>query len=310
MRRPALIFDFGNVVAHFDYRKAASKLGARLGLSGEDLLERLRPLGFSDLLKSYESGKISAEAFSKGVSEMIGLEITHDEFAAAWADIFTAQRVDRPLVRVLQAGGLYARARVEHQRPPREPVPPPVRRDLGAFRPARSLLRGRPHQALGVVLSRLRRGRRGRAGRLRVHRRPGRERRRSQGSPGWSGSSTSRPRACSATSKRSASRSRRGRIRPADGSILREVQGRALPSPTPIRRSPGKPCPTESESPCQNPASRTIGTRSPKNSACRFDNPQPGSTLEMIRMPLTSPAPGFARSTSRPPTSANSRSKT
>ena len=32
MRRPALIFDFGNVVAHFDYRKAASRLGSRLGL--------------------------------------------------------------------------------------------------------------------------------------------------------------------------------------------------------------------------------------------------------------------------------------
>src|ERR1700733_9963057 len=97
MKRPALIFDFGNVVAHFDYRKAASKLGARLGLSGEELLERLRPLGFSDLLKSYESGKISAEEFSKGVSELIGLEITHDEFVAAWADIFTANESIAPL---------------------------------------------------------------------------------------------------------------------------------------------------------------------------------------------------------------------
>ena len=97
MRRPALIFDFGNVVAHFDYRKAASKLGARLGLSGEELLDRLRPLGFSDLLKSYESGKISAEEFSKGVSELIGLEITHHEFVAAWADIFTANESIAPL---------------------------------------------------------------------------------------------------------------------------------------------------------------------------------------------------------------------
>jgi glucose-1-phosphatase len=89
MRRPALIFDFGNVVAHFDYRKAAARLGARLGLSGEEILDRLRPLGFSDLLKRYESGKVSAEAFTKGVSDMVDLEITHEEFAVAWADIFT-----------------------------------------------------------------------------------------------------------------------------------------------------------------------------------------------------------------------------
>lgn len=97
MRQPALIFDFGNVVAHFDYRKAASRLGQKLGISGEVLLERLRPLGFSDLLKKYESGKISAEAFSKGVSELIGLEITHDEFSAAWADIFSANESIAPL---------------------------------------------------------------------------------------------------------------------------------------------------------------------------------------------------------------------
>ena len=97
MRRPALIFDFGNVVAHFDYRKAASKLGSKLGLSGEELLERLRPLGFSDLLKTYESGKISAEAFSRGVSDLIGLAISHDEFVAAWADIFRANDSLAPL---------------------------------------------------------------------------------------------------------------------------------------------------------------------------------------------------------------------
>jgi putative hydrolase of the HAD superfamily len=105
MKRPALIFDFGNVVAHFDYRQAASRLGSRLGISGEELLDRLRPLGFSGLLKSYESGKITAEAFSKGVSDLIGLEITHDEFAAAWADIFTANESIARLIAGLKRAG-------------------------------------------------------------------------------------------------------------------------------------------------------------------------------------------------------------
>jgi putative hydrolase of the HAD superfamily len=97
MRRPALIFDFGNVVAHFDYRKAASRLGAKIGLSGEEVLDRVRPLGFSDLLKSYESGKISSESFSTGVSELIGHAIPHDDFIAAWADIFWANDSLAPL---------------------------------------------------------------------------------------------------------------------------------------------------------------------------------------------------------------------
>ncbi len=105
MRRPALIFDFGNVVAHFDYRKATTSLGARLGLSGEELLDRLRPLGFSDLIKSYESGQMSAEAFSKEVSDLVGLAITHDEFAAAWSDIFTLNESIVPLLAALKGAG-------------------------------------------------------------------------------------------------------------------------------------------------------------------------------------------------------------
>ncbi len=105
MRRPALIFDFGNVVAHFDYRKATSILGARLGISGEALLDRLRPLGFPDLLGAFESGQISAEAFSKRVSGLVGLEVTHDEFAAAWSDIFTANESIAPLIATLKAAG-------------------------------------------------------------------------------------------------------------------------------------------------------------------------------------------------------------
>jgi len=105
MRRPALIFDFGNVVAHFDYRKATDKLGARLGLSGEALLDRLRPLGFSDLVKRYESGGMAAEAFTSAVSALVGLEITHGEFAAAWSDIFTANESIAPLIASLKGSG-------------------------------------------------------------------------------------------------------------------------------------------------------------------------------------------------------------
>jgi glucose-1-phosphatase len=105
MRRPALIFDFGNVVAHFDHGRAASKLGLRLGLSGEELLERLGPLAFSELLKAYESGRISAEAFSKGVSDLVGLAITHEEFVAAWSDIFWANDSIAPVLAFLKGRG-------------------------------------------------------------------------------------------------------------------------------------------------------------------------------------------------------------
>jgi putative hydrolase of the HAD superfamily len=97
-RTPALIFDFGNVVAHFDYRKACEALGRPLGMSGEAFLERVRGLGFSPLVQRYESGKITAEAFSREVCALVGLEIAHGDFAAVWADIFWP---NEPIARVV-----------------------------------------------------------------------------------------------------------------------------------------------------------------------------------------------------------------
>jgi putative hydrolase of the HAD superfamily len=102
---PALIFDFGNVVAHFDYRKACARLGRPLGLSGEAFLERARGLGFSPLVKEYERGRMSAEAFSRGVAALVGLEITHDEFARAWADIFVLNEPIAGLIAALKGRG-------------------------------------------------------------------------------------------------------------------------------------------------------------------------------------------------------------
>jgi putative hydrolase of the HAD superfamily len=88
MNRPALIFDFGNVVAHFDYAVATARLGEPIGLSGPELLERARAAGLNDLVKRYESGRMTSEEFSASVCRLVGLEATHEEFAAAWGDIF------------------------------------------------------------------------------------------------------------------------------------------------------------------------------------------------------------------------------
>lgn len=105
MRQPALIFDFGNVVAHFDYGRAAARLGAHAGLSGEDVLARLPGFGFPDLLKQYESGKTPAEQFGRAVGAGLGIEIGHDEFAAAWADIFDLNPSVADLIAELKAKG-------------------------------------------------------------------------------------------------------------------------------------------------------------------------------------------------------------
>jgi putative hydrolase of the HAD superfamily len=100
MRRPALIFDFGNVLAFFDYTRACEVLGQRLGLSGPEFLERTRAAGFVPLLQRYESGEITSEEFSRSFCALIDHEIPHDEFAAAWADIFW---LNEPVARIARA---------------------------------------------------------------------------------------------------------------------------------------------------------------------------------------------------------------
>jgi glucose-1-phosphatase len=104
-RTPALIFDFGNVVAHFDYRKSCEVLGARIGISGDKLLDRVRAGGFSELIKRYESGAIPAEVFSAETCRMAGLEVAHEEFAPVWSDIFWLNEPVGRLVAALKARG-------------------------------------------------------------------------------------------------------------------------------------------------------------------------------------------------------------
>lgn len=104
-RRPALIFDFGNVVAFFDYTRACERLGPTLGLTGEALLHRVRERGLTPVLKDYERGAIGCQEFSRSVCDLVGLDVPHEEFAAAWADIFWPNEPVAGLIRGLKAAG-------------------------------------------------------------------------------------------------------------------------------------------------------------------------------------------------------------
>ncbi len=105
VKRPALIFDFGNVLAFFDFTRACESLGSRLGITGAAFLDHVRQRGFMPLLESYERGAIGSEAFSRSFSELAGVEIPHDEFAVAWADIFWLNEPVAALVRCLKERG-------------------------------------------------------------------------------------------------------------------------------------------------------------------------------------------------------------
>ena len=104
-RLPALIFDFGNVLAFFDYTRIGTILGRNVGLSGDEFLEKARAVGFTPLLQRYESGLMSSEEFGRAVCGLLDFELPHSEFAAAWRDIFWLNQPVADLVADLKERG-------------------------------------------------------------------------------------------------------------------------------------------------------------------------------------------------------------
>lgn len=101
----ALIFDFGNVLAHFDYAIACERLARPMGLTGRDFLETARDRGLMPLVHQYERGDMTSREFTSRATALMGLDLSHDEFAAAWADIFQLNESVAALVAGLKASG-------------------------------------------------------------------------------------------------------------------------------------------------------------------------------------------------------------
>ena len=72
MKNHVLIFDFGNVVAFFEYLKAFQRFGARMDISGELFRQRVVDGGFSSFLGRLESGEIAPEQFATAMSAFWG----------------------------------------------------------------------------------------------------------------------------------------------------------------------------------------------------------------------------------------------
>ena len=105
MREPALIFDFGNVVAFFDYLKACERLGPKLGLTAEAFRQRIVERGFAALLGQFESGKIGPEEFAAEVMVLSGVSLPYHEFVDAWQDIFWLNEPVARLIDRLKSAG-------------------------------------------------------------------------------------------------------------------------------------------------------------------------------------------------------------
>ena len=86
MKVRAVVFDLGKVLVDFDYGIAVRKLAENSAASVEEVS---RVIDQSPLLFRYEGGLMSTQQFFDEVRRQIGFRGEFQEFAAAFADIFS-----------------------------------------------------------------------------------------------------------------------------------------------------------------------------------------------------------------------------
>jgi len=80
-----ILFDLGNVIIPFDFRRAFTKLQPLCNYPATEIPARMRGTG---LISRFESGHIGAEQFVEEFSAVLDIRITYDEFCDLWTSIF------------------------------------------------------------------------------------------------------------------------------------------------------------------------------------------------------------------------------
>jgi putative hydrolase of the HAD superfamily len=100
MRIPVLMFDFGNVVAFFDYSAMFDRLGQKLGLSAGQFEAMMHDRGAPRLALEFERGRMTVAEFAGQVTKLAELNMSIPEFVDHWSDIFT---LNEPVARLAAA---------------------------------------------------------------------------------------------------------------------------------------------------------------------------------------------------------------
>lgn len=85
MKFDAIIFDLGRVLIDFDHRTAADRASKFSSKTAEEIFELFFD---SELTELFEKGKISTEEFFNKIKEILGLNLSFEEFLPIWNDIF------------------------------------------------------------------------------------------------------------------------------------------------------------------------------------------------------------------------------
>ena len=81
----ALIFDLGNVIVPFDFRRGYAQLEHLCSYAVSEIPKRI---GTTDLTVRFESGQISPETFVDELRDLLGLNVEYGEFCRIFSSVF------------------------------------------------------------------------------------------------------------------------------------------------------------------------------------------------------------------------------
>jgi len=80
-----IIFDLGNVIIPFDFKRGYTALAAHVDYPAEEISPRIRATG---LVERFETGLIEPRPFVDELTRAIGAPITYEQFCEMWTSIF------------------------------------------------------------------------------------------------------------------------------------------------------------------------------------------------------------------------------
>ena len=81
----AVIFDLGNVIVPFDFKRAYARIQPLTKYTAAEIPARIRT---TDLVTRFETGRLGSEQFVQELTALLGLTMTYSEFTSMWSSIF------------------------------------------------------------------------------------------------------------------------------------------------------------------------------------------------------------------------------
>jgi putative hydrolase of the HAD superfamily len=86
----AIIFDLGNVLIPFDWKRGYEAFARASLYPAEEVRRRIKETGLFD---GFERGRVEPRVVAGRVSELLGLNVSFDEFREIWSSIFLPETI-------------------------------------------------------------------------------------------------------------------------------------------------------------------------------------------------------------------------